>query len=220
MKSDSDLMSEFKRGNRRSLHMLMRRYHVKLLNFLFPLTGSAHIAEELTQRAFLRVTVELEARASSTTNRFSTLLFRTGYVCWLDYLRQSAAHTQALPFVVSHVASPESGEPMTRQTVNQPVASEAPPNGIAAFILVLPNELRAIVVLREVCALSYSDIAAVFNVSQNSVKHRMHDAFRQLQASINEKAALPPPIQPPGPPKSAMPNIEHSDGSHSAGESK
>jgi RNA polymerase sigma factor (sigma-70 family) len=216
MKSDSELMSEFRRGNRRSLHMLMRRYHVKLLNFLFPLTGSAHIAEELTQRTFLRVSVDLEARSAAASSPFSTILYRTGYVCWLDYLRQSAAHTQALPFVVSHVASQASGEPLTNQTVNQPIASEAPPNGIAQFILTLPNELRAIVVLREVCGLGYSDIAAVFNVSQNSVKHRMHDAFRQLNTSLNERAALPPP-QLPGPPKSAMPNIERSEGGHASG---
>lgn len=227
MKSDAELMAEFRRGNRRSLHMLMRRYHVRLLNFIYPLVGNGALAEELTQRSFLRLSIDLEARTSTPSSRFSTLLFRTGYICWLDHLRQASSQTHALPYVVSHVASPPSGEPLTRQTVNGPIASDAPPEGIAIFLGALPNELRAVVVLREVCGLSYSDIAAVFNVSQNSVKHRIHDAFGQLLAAMQEKAALPP--APPASPAAdaptqgstgpAAPNVESNDGGgHTTGE--
>ena len=47
MKSDQELMTDFRNGDRPAFHKLIRRHHVAILNFFQPLTGSHAAAEEL-----------------------------------------------------------------------------------------------------------------------------------------------------------------------------
>src|SRR5437868_5722662 len=108
MKSDRELMADFRHGDRPAFHKLIRRHHVAILNFFHPLTGSQSAAEELTQKTFLRIFAELEHQAESTLwgrtreddaqpfTTFLTYLYRTGYICWLEQLRRDGL-PRALP---------------------------------------------------------------------------------------------------------------------------
>src|SRR6266498_1299525 len=107
MKSDHELLAEFRRGDRRAFHKLVRRYHVGLLNFFYPLTSSQSLADVLTQKVFLRSYTDNEGRSETSQkarlSHFQIYLYRLGYFCWLDYLR--LVHRPALPRVISHNAS-------------------------------------------------------------------------------------------------------------------
>src|SRR5207249_1704360 len=108
---------------------------------------------------------------------FLTYLYRTGYVCWLEYLRRDGL-PGALPFpapVTANIA-PVTGE---SEGLDSPSAT-------IAFLAVLPNELKPLVVLSEINGLSYSDVAAVLNLSTSAVKLRIREAYALLRNARRE----------------------------------
>jgi RNA polymerase sigma-70 factor, ECF subfamily len=183
MKSDPELLAEFRRGDRRAFHKLVRRYHVRLLNFFYPLTASQNLADVLTQKVFLRIYTENEGRSETShsrrTPKFQIYLFRLGYFCWLDYMR--LVHRPALPRVISHTASPQTIA-LTQQTVNEPTTQ--PTEALIELLASLPDELKAIVVMREINGLNYGEISGVLDVSEASVKSRMNEAFKHLSLTL------------------------------------
>lgn len=197
MKSDLELMADFRNGDRPAFHKLIRRHHVAILNFFHPLTGSQTVAEELTQSVFLRIFGELEHQAESTLwgrgrdenahpfSTFSTYLYRTGYVCWLEHLRREGL-PRALPCATPTTATANVSE------IQAPFvpAPDAPPNSFT-LLTALPNDLKPVVVLCEINRLGYAEIAAVLNVSTGTVRARMREAFALLRAARRENAAAP-----------------------------
>lgn len=184
MKSDRELMASFRHGDRAAFHKLIRRHHVAILNFFHPLTGSQASAEELTQETFLRIFSELEHKAESSLwglsreddaqpfSTFLTYLYRTGYICWLEHLRREGL-PNALPLPNTAVTS-------LAAIPSAPVDS---PARIFALLAVLPNDLKPVVVLGEICGLSYAEIAAVLNVPTRAVRVRMSEAFGIMRAA-------------------------------------
>ena len=205
MKSDRELMADFRHGDRPAFHKLIRRHHVALLNFFHPPTGSQSAAEELTQKTFLRIFAELELQAESTLwgrtreddaqpfTTFLTYLFRTGYICWLEQLRRDG-----LPRVLPQPITANTPEPpvLTGVTGIPPVLAETP-SGIFALLALLPNELKPVVVLGEVCGLSYAEIAAVLNVPTRAVRTRMAEAFGVLRTASKHETVPAAQVVPP-----------------------
>ena len=120
MTSDLELLEQFRRGNRSAFHKLVRRHHVRLLNFFYALTGNRESAEELTRTAFLRVHAEFSDRRSAPpAERCATFLkhlLQTAYLCWVDYLNSPP---RSVPFVVAPAGTPGA------MTQNLPLLSPA-----------------------------------------------------------------------------------------------
>src|SRR5688572_31499988 len=52
---DSSLVATFLAGEKKAFNELVRRYHVRLLNFIYRTIGDRDRAEDLVQEAFVRV---------------------------------------------------------------------------------------------------------------------------------------------------------------------
>ena len=205
MKSDRELMADFRHGDRPAFHKLIRRHHVALLNFFHPLTGSQAAAEDLTQKTFLRIFAELELQAESTLwgrsreddaqpfTTFLTYLFRTGYICWLEQLRR-----EGLPRVLPQpITANTSVPPVLIDVAEIPLPPAETPPEIFALLAVLPNDLKPVVVLGEICRLSYAEIAAVLNVPTRAVRSRMKDAFAILRVPAKRENVPAAEVVPP-----------------------
>jgi len=212
MKSDLDLLADFKRGDRTAFDKLIRRHHVELINFFYPLSGNAALSEELTQTVFLRIHADLTEHADLSlwtrhrgemphaASRFPTYLLRTGILCWAEHVRSTGRPARALP--ASH-----------DQEFSAPTAQHKSDD---AYVLLasLPDDLKPVVILADVNGLTYSEISVVLNIPENMVRHRMKEAYAQLQiafrasiqacsikaeASVSSTDFAPPPAPPSGP---------------------
>src|SRR5258708_5652124 len=81
MKSDFELLTEFKAGDLDAFHRLARRHHVTIFNFFHMLAGTENAAEDLTRRVFTQMACE--RHRLQLDRKFLTSLLRFGYRHWI-----------------------------------------------------------------------------------------------------------------------------------------
>jgi len=179
MKSDLELMAALRRGDRSAFYRLVRRHQVAMYNFFHALCNDPSRARELTARVFLHLFTERSALNQNF--KFSMYLYRAGYACWMDHQQRHGSKPLALPFPPGPVGSDNGTDPAHRAAV--PIKHDA-----EGLLGCLSNELRLLVVLKEVNGLTYSEISAVLEISEEVVRRSMNEAFRYLRSGY----AAPP----------------------------
>ena len=173
MKTDTDLLLDFKRGDPAGLKGLFRRHHMGLLNFFHalgpcfsdqsaPRNANAVAglnAEDLTEQVFLRLFADRERIKVQPPFKFSLILYRLAYAFWLV----SSRHRHSLAPELYKLDECE---------------------GMAGMLQPLPDELKAILVLYEINGLSYAEIARVTELPEVEIQRRMHAAYGYLRAQL------------------------------------
>lgn len=152
------------RGDTRAFSALVTLHQDRIYRFLVRLTRSPDDALDLTQETFIHAWEALERWRPEA--RFSTWLFQIARNQALDLLRRSRRaefvpleDNDALPCPAS---TPEAALE-TRQRIH----------GLERALARLPTEHREILLLREIEALPYEEIAAVLDIGLGTVKSRL-----------------------------------------------
>ena len=158
MKTDAELMMDFKAGDTAAFEMLVRRHEVGLVNFFYRLLWDRAAAEDQTQEVFLRLfthVAEYEPRA-----KFTTYLYRVITRLCIDRSRKKQpVYTNDLPACGTPTSSPvEAAERRERDAV------------VRAALARLPGSQRMAVVLRYYEGLSGAEIAAAMGTSVRAVE--------------------------------------------------
>lgn len=181
-------MQRARAGDRRSLEDLLRRHQDRLYALCRRLAGTDADAADALQEALIAIVRGLprfDGRSS-----FSTWAYRVATNATLDELRRRQRR-------------PSPGLPGEDDVAigGAPATSGSPADAVTARIDVhaalaqLPSEFRAAVVLRDLCELSYEEIADTLGVPLGTVRSRI----------ARGRAALVPllggnPVAPPGRP--------------------
>jgi len=145
-----------------------------LLRYLRRAVGSAETARDLTQDVFVRI-----ARAGGlppTDDERRAWIFRIARNLAIDHRRRHEVRFTAGAAPLKDVRRPASQD--TSAAVNEALASLDPLD-------------RDVFLMREVAGLSYSEVAAACDLSDASVRSRLHRARLALRALLqNPIAAL------------------------------
>lgn len=231
MKSDLELISAFRRGDDAAYLQLVRRYHVGVLNFLAALSQNPNLTEELTQTVFLLVLRELHPRKPDVainvpqlppppfvnsekqhgdgTGRVALYIYRAAYACWSAYQNRATPPpaSTTTTATVSVTANHSPAALVSQNPVGFPSIPEVPVPVADAPYAALPEHLRSVLALKEVCGLTYAQISGVLLVPSEEVAVRVHAAYTLLldantiparQSGAHDAAALPPPPPPAG----------------------
>jgi len=162
---DADLLAAVGRGDPRALDDLLRRHQPRLWAVCRRLTGSDADADDAVQEAMIAIVRALpsfDARA-----RFGTWAYRIAVNASLDELRRRRRR-------------PDPGLPGDADVPGpEPVARTTDPESAALTVDVdtalrrLPPEFRAAVVLRDLCALDYAEIAEILDLPPGTVRSRI-----------------------------------------------
>ena len=167
-------------GDRAALDALLRRHYDRVYAVCRRITGNDADAADATQEALLAIVRGLprfDERAA-----FSTWVYRIATNACLDELRRRRRRPEP--------GLPSGGVPAV-QFGGAPDLAEAVATRVEvdAALAQLPTEFRAAVVLRDLCGLSYDDIAQVLEVPPGTVRSRI----------ARGRAALVPLLLPPEP---------------------
>jgi len=157
------------------LSALFRQLYPQLCRFLTVLLADAAMAKDVAQEAFVRLYGAGPRRLSPDATRL--WLFRVARNLALNELKQRRVRGRILSSVAgwfpSQVDSPgaamEVAEASTQTT---------------GLLRALPEHQRSVLVLRELEAMSYAEIARVLGVTQAKVRvdlHRARSALRERQ---------------------------------------
>ncbi len=188
MRTDEELMELYRKGSRDAFEMLFARYHRKVIQFAFRMTGDRAKAEEAAQETFLRV-----ARAAPTwqpTARFSTWMYTIARRTTLNFLRDEK--DDAVKLSIPPGEESEDGSPV----VQLPGPSALNPEEIAwsaeiqerfaAALGQLPETYRTAFILNRGEGLSYEEVASVLGITVQAVKSRIFRAREMLLDSLGE----------------------------------
>jgi RNA polymerase sigma-70 factor, ECF subfamily len=171
--SDARLVEECRRGDQAAFGELVMRYERRLLRVIGRFIRDADIAEDLAQETFLRVYERLDQYDAS--RRFGPWLFRIGVNLTLDYLRkQKRRGLTALFTDRSRDHWPDPGVPDPRGQID--LHQE-----VRRVIEEIPEKYRTVLVLRDLENFSTSEIAAILNRKEATIRWRLAEARSRFQ---------------------------------------
>ena len=156
--------------------LIYQQYFSPVKSYLAAYVGAEH-AEELSQEVFLKVANNIESfRAESS---LKTWIYRIATNQAKDYLKSRYKKDSELisESDLEHFASDNLDEGSPEQ---QSIIHEMN-DCIKEFILRLPDEYSAVLVLRELEGRDMQEIAETLGISKNAAKVRLHRAKAKLR---------------------------------------
>lgn len=171
--SDSRLVEEVKRGNRNAFGELVQRYERRLIRVISRFIQDADTVDDLAQETFIRAYEKLDQ--FDPARRFSPWLFRIGVNLTLDYHRKQKRRIWGILFTDRSrdrwIENPQS-DPRPTQDLQQEVH---------AVIAAIPEKYRTVLLLRDMENFSTSEIAAILDRKEATIRWRLAEARNRFQ---------------------------------------
>jgi RNA polymerase sigma-70 factor (ECF subfamily) len=177
----------------RAYGLLVAKYQDRVFNLLYRMLGRREDAEEIAQEAFLKALEKLPAFRGSSG--FYTWLFRIATNLALSLRRRDGrlhfeplqrtdedwSRTQAEGLMAELAGRREPG-PMAS------AMSAETQTRIAQALMELEDEMRAVVILRDIEEMDYAQIADVLEIPGGTVRSRLHRARMELREKLADLA--------------------------------
>lgn len=171
--SDARLVELARSGDRDAFGDLVIRYERRLIRVLMRFVHEADLAEDLAQETFLRVWERLDQFDPS--RRFGPWLFRIGVNLTMDYLRRRKRRGRWVRFSDSpRERAVDPAVPDPRETIE--LKQE-----VRAALDEIPEKYRTVLVLRDLENFSTSEIAAILQRREATIRWRLAEARNRFQ---------------------------------------
>lgn len=165
-----DLLNQAKDGDREALARLLHDAYPIVYGYLQKLTLDRYYAEDLTQKTMIRGLERLSQFRGES--KFSTWLVKIATNLYRDELRGEERKKQALAKL------PQLSEPDPQL-----------PAMICSALGELSPQLRAPILLKYYCDLSYQEMADLLKIPVGTVRSRLHYAHRHLKNILEGEGA-------------------------------
>jgi len=179
--ADEDLMLRYRDGDVRAFEDLYARHRGGVFRYVLRQVGFRAAAEEVFQEVWTNI---ISSRSRYRVEaRFATFLYRVAHNCVIDHFRRRpplqliALDDDAEEAL--QVPGPQQEQPeravARRQTARQ----------LLRALALLPDEQRAVFLLREEGGLTLEEIAEATGVGRETVKSRLRYALGKLRQELN-----------------------------------
>ena len=180
MTTDDELLRRIAAGEADAFSALYRQHHNAVYRFALHMSGSAPVAEEVTQDVFMLL---MREAGSFDSRRGSLVAYLYGIA--RNFVRRHLERSRAWDSFEDSGGEPVSlddplGELTRRETID----------GVRHAILTLPANYREAVVLCELQELSYQEAAAALGCAVGTVRSRLHRARAMLIGKLQSRCLV------------------------------
>ena len=172
--TESELLAKIDQGDEHSFLELYNRWQPTVFRFVWQMTGSTTMAEEITQDVFLLL-VRKEAQFRQERGNFSSFIYGVARNLSFRALRKNRRYHGILNIFSSQIKQAWTNDPLTSLSEEETTAA------LRRCILSLPSRYREVVVLCDLHELSYGEAASITKTAIGTVRSRLHRA-RELLA--------------------------------------
>lgn len=178
-RTDEQLLSDYRQGDRASFNRLVERYQRELYHFLVRFLGDRSSAEDVFQETFLQV--HQSADQFDLQRRFRPWLFTIAANKARDLIRSQARRpTNPLQASIS-AGDDESGEFIDLMQSNvempgAPLEKQELQTLVHNTVMEMPEHLREILLLSYFHQFPYKQISEILDIPLGTVKSRLHAA--------------------------------------------
>lgn len=179
---DTALVESVRKGDMQAFASLIAKYQDRVFNMVYRMSRSREDAEELTQEAFLTALKKMSQFRGHSG--FYTWIFRIAANLVISYSRRSGRiRFQSLS------SSEEFTETLAGKSNGDPqaivVAAERQARVMEA-LEELDEEMRLVVILRDIEDMDYNMISEVLEVPMGTVKSRLHRGRCELKDKLSD----------------------------------
>jgi RNA polymerase sigma-70 factor (ECF subfamily) len=177
--SDEDLLPELRRGNEQAFVHLYRRHQGTIFRFVLHMTGSAVLAEDITQEVFLALLQE-NCGYDPQRGSLSAYLFGIARKLVLRQLEKPRpeAETELRTWAEAAAGNDVLGELVRVEGID----------ALKKAIRTLPRAYREVVVLCDIEEIDYEDAAALLGCPIGTVRSRLHRARALLVDKLHQRS--------------------------------
>ena len=181
--SDATLVSQYIQGNESSLSVLIKRHQQRLYSFIYSKVYDRDISEDVFQDTFIKVIRTLKRGNYNEEGKFLPWVMRIAHNLVIDHFRKNNRMPKFnnsgdfdIFSVLSDGAQNAEGELVQSQIVRD----------IRALLEELPEEQKAVLVMRMYNDMSFKEISENTGVSINTALGRMRYALINLRKLIKK----------------------------------
>ncbi len=178
MQDERQLIRQAQAGDRDAFEALVHLHQRMVYGLALSLTRSHHDAEEIAQTVFLKTWRGLKGFRGEAS--LSTWLYRLTRNACTDHLRGNQKRSGDRSIEDPDLACLADQAPLPQEVAEQRERQKALLDAIEG----LPEEGRAILLLREVEGLSYQEIAQTLGLPLGTVRSRLSRARRALREAL------------------------------------
>ena len=153
-------------GDETALAVLIDRYAASVHAYLLRHSGSSDDAEDLLQETWVRVA--RSAKSFDTARRFRSWIYGIATNLVRDLFRRRMTRERALRDLATRPPAASGADSVDRSELRARVAE-------------LPENMRAVVLLRYYEGMSEAEMVEVLEIPSGTVKSRLHAALRKLR---------------------------------------
>jgi RNA polymerase sigma-70 factor (ECF subfamily) len=166
--TDKELMLAVSAGDVEQFGVLFHRYHQKLFDFFYRLSGDSTSSHDLVQEVFLRM---LKYRHTfGQDSEFKAWMYQIARTARIDRFRGERKLTAYSENIRERPPGPD-----------RLLESEEQAEWLQRALLRLPEDKREILILARYQEMKYDQIAALLNTGVGTVKVRVHRAIGELR---------------------------------------
>jgi RNA polymerase sigma-70 factor, ECF subfamily len=158
------------------------QYYAKVRKFILTLVRDDWVADDLIQETFLRILQNIENLRDPS--KLSSWIFRIAYNLCQDHFRQRKISRR------KEETGGEEMEDLKEALIQKELEQRQMGECVQNQINLLPEPLRAVLLLFDIVELSHQEIADTLGITIENVKVRLHRARRKLKAILVEKCAF------------------------------
>ena len=176
--SDGSLVQRSCSGDRRAFETLVLRYEKPVYNAAMRMLHDREEARDVAQTVFLKVYEHLGEYDPS--HKFYSWIYRIALNESINTLQRRRPHAP-LDFEMAD-SEPGPDDAVRHVQLN---------HGMAAAIMTLRDDYRAVIMLRHFLGCSYEDMATILEVPEKTVKSRLFSARQLLKSAMESKGWAP-----------------------------
>jgi len=178
---DAQLIDEVGKGNQAAFDILFSKYNNKLYASLLAFTKSQELAEDLTQKTFIRVWKKIETFRGDSS--LFTWIYRIAINLAKNEFSSKQAKNQGITDNIDDTYDLESSVSSPESHAIEAESMQA----VMDFIASLPSDLREAISLREFDGKSYEEIAQITGSPIGTVRSRIFRAREEILNFMKEE---------------------------------
>jgi RNA polymerase sigma-70 factor (ECF subfamily) len=185
--TDEQVVDRVRAGDVALFEILMRRHNQRLYRVIRSIIADEAEVEDVMQQAYVNAFEHLHQFESRA--RFSTWLTRIAVYEALARVRRRTKMRQA-PWDEDAEGAETMAPPSPRPNPEQDALGGELSRLLEGAIDALPPSYRSVFVMREIESMSTADTASTLDLSEDTVKTRLHRARTMLQQQLYDRAGL------------------------------
>ncbi|TAF63997.1 MAG: RNA polymerase sigma factor [Cytophagales bacterium] len=171
-------MSNVCQGKIEQLGWLFERYHKKLFNFYLRTTANRELSEDLTQMVFERILKYKHSYKEGAS--FKTWFYSIARNVKIDYFRKNKIPT-------TDIENLNWDRNFGHRDLETEIERNEKIKMLYEALNTLNDEKRELVILTQIEGMEYSQIAHIFNITENAARVKVHRTLKELKEIFQKK---------------------------------